>query len=174
MKHILTALLTFFGLVAIAAPASAQISNTGPGSTNSIVDNSSTTCTSTSTNTAQVSNNTSQSGSSGSASASGNTTAGGATSGSVTNTSTTNTSLVLTNGNACAPAAVTPTPPKPGGKGGGAVLAESTSQAPVVVASLPQTGEVTSADIAAGTTAAVTGLILLATAVRAWKFGLNE
>ncbi len=176
MKYVsIAATTTLLAALIITVPASAQISNTGPGSTNVITDTSTTSCTSTSTNNVQVSNTTSQGSSSGSAASSGNTSSGSALSGNSSNSSTTSTSVVANNTSPCLPAVavVTPTPPTAGK--GGEVLAESTTKAtPIVVASLPQTGSVTSADVAATTSATISGLLLLAYAARSLKLRSSE
>lgn len=172
MKHVLRTILTALGIALLpVAAASAQISNTGPGSTNIISDTSTTTCTGTSSNSATITNTTTQSGSSGTASVDGNTSSGGATSGAVGNSSSSSTSLQLTNNNPCAPAVtttpVTPTPEEEGHVLGEAMTASATS--PVVVASLPHTADnLGTANVAASITAAVSGLALVTYAVRAW------
>ncbi len=96
----LAGMLTLAG--AGSAFADSSIGTTGPGSTNTVTNNNSTSYTSDTTNSVSVSNVNFQSGSSGSANVSGNTTGGSAISGDVTNTNTVQTTIAIGNNGATA------------------------------------------------------------------------
>lgn len=168
-RKIISLLGTVAGCIVLSGVASAQsvdISNTGPGSNNTVTSTSSSTTTCTSTNQVQVTNTSQQGSSSGSSNTSGNTTGGSATSGSASNSNTASTSVTANGG--CTLASTTPEPETPGGGSGGEVLGETTTAPAVTVASLPATGELSDAQQAAATTAAISGLILAGYAVKAW------
>lgn len=168
-RKISTVLATAASCIFMTGMASAQaadISNTGPNSNNTVTSNASLYLTCNSTNGAVVSNTNQQESTSGTTNVSGNTSGEGATSGSSSNSNTTNTSVTASNG--CGSTATSEQTPL-GGQGGGAVLGEATGGqgAGVLVASLPATGELSSAQAAAGTSAALSGLALAAYALRA-------
>ena len=86
-----------------ALAADGTISDTGPGSTNTVSNNSTSTVAESNSNNISVTNNNSQSGSSGSASVSSNTSGGSAISGDVTNSSTVTTTISIGNSTAGLP-----------------------------------------------------------------------
>lgn len=163
MKKILTGLaVTALSVVGMSAMASAQISNTGPGSNNTINTNNTRICNSTSANNAVVTNASAQTSTSGSSNVSGNTTGGGATSGTSNNSNNTLTSIIATNSSGCVPATLAVTPPTTGGGKGADVPTEAEAVAAkgaASVAVLPDTGEVSS-QVYAASTALISGLAL--------------
>lgn len=174
-KFIKTIMATSLGLAMMTASASAQsaaISNTGPGSDNSITSSNRTDISCRSTNDVEVSNRTDQDASTGNASVDGNTSGGNVTSGSASNSNTTSTSVTAANN--CLGQTVTTTPPPTGGSGGGQTLGENTvaggqgAGEAVLVASLPATGELSDAQYLAGASAGLSGLGLLGYAIRAY------
>ncbi len=172
MKHtVITLGVTVFGIVALAAPVSAQISDTGPGSNNTITSSNYTECTSTAVNEMYISNQTSQSSSSGSATVSGNTSGGNATSGNSSNSSSTTTAVTATNNSGCLPGAVTtPETNGNGGSGGGQTLGATTTAALVggqgaagmTIASLPETGGTSPAQTALAVSSLLSGAVIVA------------
>jgi LPXTG-motif cell wall-anchored protein len=138
MKKILTVLavsvmsLSFGGSVAFAA----DISNTGPGSYNSIIDETTKKITVTCNNNVEVVNNNGQVSNSGTAVVDGNTYGGNATSGDATNLNT----FVANLGISCVTKETPVVVPETGGQGGGVVLASSTPAPAPVAAALPETG----------------------------------
>lgn len=113
-----TRILLAAGVVAgsLALPSTAgalecSISDTGPASNNTCVENVGKSCTVNNNNVIIITNTNNQQGSSGSAGSSGNTNGGSATSGGATNTNTGTVSVGVDNTGACVVASVpTPTP----------------------------------------------------------------
>ena len=142
--------------------ASAQISNTGPGSTNTITNSNSCSSTTTNSNTVTSSNSNTQSGTSGTATNSGNTGSGGSSSGSVSNTGSNSTNVVVENGSAsaCVPATTTATVTDPGTTtttvAGG--MGAGNPEAVTRISSLPNTGSGTALSIMASVTAVLAAL----------------
>lgn len=174
-KFIKTVIATLFGLAIMTTTASAQsvdISNTGPGSTNTVTSNNRTDIKCDATNKVEVTNRTDQDADSGNASVDGNTSGGSATSGSASNSNSTSTTVTASNN--CLGKAATTTPPPTGGSGGGQTLGDSTvaggqgAGEAVLIASLPATGELSTAQYLAGASAGVSGLGLLGYAIRAY------
>jgi hypothetical protein len=163
MKRILQSLavsLVTVGMTGGIAAADAvtcngDISNTGPGSTNSVTcvdnENNSVSC----DNNIIVSNDNDQNAGSGGAFTTGNTTGGGATSGDADN----NNATVVEVGTSCAPVEATnSTPTPPAGGSGGAVLGSATV-APQVVAPVGGVGAGEGAGVTSNKLAATAGLI---------------
>lgn len=175
MKKLLTGLaVTTLSVVGMSGMASAQISNTGPGSNNTITVNNSTICNSTSTNTAVVTNTNTQTSSSGSANTSGNTTGGSATSGTTNNSNNVLTSIIASNASACVPVTTAVTVPT-GGKGADQPVAQTVAvndQAAAVV-TLPDTGQA-SPKVYAASTALVSGLALAGVAGKEFMLRRKE
>ncbi len=96
-----------FMLFGGTAAAQTSITNTGPGSNNTVTQTSTNNCTVTNNNTVTATNSNPQSSTSGTANTSGNTSGGSATSGSSSNTSNNSTNAFINNLNGCAPAAAT-------------------------------------------------------------------
>ena len=145
MKKILISTVSIVGsFVLLGSVAQAQISNTGPGSNNTITNSSSSNCSSTSTNSAEVQNQNTQTSTSGTASQTGNGSTGSATSGSTSNSNQTNTQVTQSNGNSCVPGQTTGQTTTPGvGQGGsvlGAEVAATTQGQGAGIAALPATG----------------------------------
>lgn len=141
MKKTLKTLALAFAIAGLSsAPTfAATISNTGPGSDNTVTDTSECTSTTNNNNNVDVTNNNPQTGTTGSGSTNGNTTGGNTGSGNADNQSNTNVDGSITNGdnNACAVATATPVVP---GRGGDAeVLAANTATPAVTAAVLPDT-----------------------------------
>lgn len=169
IKNIVAAL---FAAVLFAGGASAQtadISNTGPDSTNTITSNSSFECDIDNDTNIDLDFDNNQQASSGSATVSGNTSGGSATSGSANNSSSTDTSIGVINSNDCFPTAAPSgggggggnvSGVSAGGLGGGQVLAESSR-----ITALPVTGATSPAELIAGGVATLSGLAM------AIKFG---
>jgi hypothetical protein len=118
------------GVIFVGASASAvttgSISNTGPGSTNTISISDQFSCRVTNDNDIDVTNDNQQNAGSGNATTSGNTTGGNAQSGSAANTNVTDVGINITNGPVCVTAQPAvpgqPTaPPVEGGRGAGQV-----------------------------------------------------
>jgi hypothetical protein len=154
MKKILRFLAPFgVSLMMLTGVAAAEstISNTGPDSTNVIVNKSTSSVRITCRNNLDISNTNTQNASSGSANVSNNTTGGSATSGNASNTNTT--SVTVNTGCGTGQVATTTPPPTGGGGGGlgggagGSVLGASTVAAAAAggmgagaITSLPNTG----------------------------------
>jgi len=142
-KIITTAAIVLAGMGLLSAPAfAAEISNTGPGSDNSITDENSCNSTTNNDNDVDVNNGNSQGADSGNAGSNSNTTGGGANSGNADNSNSNDTDVDVTNGaNGCGCACTTTTTPTtpttpvepPVGGQGGEVLSASTTT-PVVLA----------------------------------------
>ena len=172
-KIIISAVVTLGSILGISVPAMAQanISNTGPGSVNTITSNNTNTCTAVMNNTAVVTNTNNQAGASGAAVVSGNTGSGGASTGSVNNSSSSNTQLSLTNGNPCAPAAALPSGGS-GGSGGTNVqtaaitLAGGQGAGADMVSALPETGQTAPAEQLFIGSALLSGLVAVGGVLR--------
>ena len=148
------------------AAADSNISDTGPGSNNSIstsVDNNSdTNC----NNNDDLTTSNLQNAGSGNADVTGNTTGGDAQSGGASNNNNTNVNV----NTSCGQLSSSSNPaPQGGGKGSGKVSGASTTATPVAVAngSLPDTGSNTAATLAVGSVVAL-GAVLLAS-----RFGVS-
>lgn len=155
-------LMALLSIFIISKPAAAQtsITNTGPGSTNTITDSSTTNTTLTCDNAITVTTNNDQTSSSGSATTSGNTTAGDASSGNASNSSSSVSDIAVS----CGAAANTTTPPSTpgqqpvGGAGAGFVLSSVAGAQSARIASLPKTGELSLVNAAAVPLASLGGL----------------
>lgn len=157
------------GLITGAASAQSSITNTGPGSNNTITHNNS--CDSTVNNDTDIDVNVDndQDADSGNATNNDNTSGGNSQSGDASNDSSIDVNLDVNNnsGNACAPASDTTTPPS-GGSGGGETLGSTTPvggrgavlAAGTQIAALPNTGTTAPAEYATVSVAALSGLAL--------------
>ncbi len=134
--------------VAAASTVTCGITNTGPGSNNTVTCVDSNNVQVTCTNNVVVANSSSQSSSSGSASTSGNTSGGSSSSGNASNSNTVTVNL----GASCAPVA-SGTAAAAGGKGGTLAFTTLAAASPGTsaasgVAALPETGSNTALDTA--------------------------
>lgn len=168
MKKLLkTSLATILSCMLFSAAASAQvITNTGPGSNNTITQTNTSVRSCTNTNVVGVTNANTQTSASGVANTSGNTTGGNATSGSATNSNSSSTSVAVNN--SCG--ATTANTPSNGGRGGGSQVtpqggggggAGAGAEAELAsVASLPETGATSPAQYLAGGLAVASALTI--------------
>lgn len=139
MKKILASLLlsSFLLIPATALAETSSITDTGPGSENSVTTTENTTCTTDNTNDVDIDNSNDQSAGSGDASSEDNTTSGDSQSGDATNDNDTNVDVDISNDEACNPSTTTEQPSNNSNGSTGTVLGTSTVQN---VATLPYTG----------------------------------
>lgn len=181
MKKLLkTGLATILSCMLFSAAASAQvITNTGPGSNNTITQTNTSVRTCANTNVVGVTNSNTQVATSGTAKTSGNTTGGNATSGSASNSNSSSTSVAVSNNCGATPANT------PGGSGGGSQVTPqggvgaggfgAGAEAELAsVASLPETGATSPAQQIAGGLAIASALAIAGYLGRQYYAGRTE
>jgi len=167
LLKILAAAILGAGLFTGAASAQ-SISNTGPGSTNTITNSQNCNASVTNNNNVSVSGSNNQNASSGNATNTGNTSGGNSSSGNASNNNSTSINFGINNGTAgvpCLPGTNnpgngggnTPNPIDNGTGGGGNVLGDSTTR----IAMLPNTGESSAAIDNIAALAAIIGSVAI-------------